>query len=104
MTYDLIMGRHIAILLILILSFSLLLPAEAFAGTSVSVGFYWTGGFVVGGVSIFWVFISGDTGRHRMAEKIRDDATPMENFVASLNKSNIYDYSAEPGMIKIFQW
>ena len=99
-------GRIIAGIVFLVFCFVVLSSENAFAGTQVNVSVYLAGGFVIGGITVFFsIFLGGDKQRSKKEKKKNEDnpAPVMQAFNYPL-KQITEDEISQAGMVKILEW
>lgn len=81
-------------------------PDNAFAGTQVNVTVYLAGGFVIGGVTVFFtIFLGGDRQQSKKEKKKNEDnpAPVMQAFNYPV-KQITEDEISKAGLVKILEW
>ncbi len=96
--------RIITFVTVLIFSLVLVAPSDALAGTHVTV--YFAGGFVIGGVAVFYsVLIGGDRHHSKNEEKnSEDNPAPVMQAFNYPAKQITEDEISQAGLVKILEW
>lgn len=97
---------YILLSMVLVFCFVLIIPDNAFAGTHVNVTVYLAGGFVIGGVAVFYSVLIGGDRHHSKNEKKNNEDNPAPvmqafNYPA---KQITEDEISQAGMVKILEW
>jgi len=96
--------KIVALAVLLIFCFVFFSPETAFAGTHVTV--YFAGGFVVGGVAVFYSVLIGGDRHHSKNEKKdnQDNPAPVMQAFNYPAKQITEDEISQAGMVKILEW
>lgn len=81
-------------------------PDNAFAGTHVNVTVYFAGGFVIGGVAVFYSVLIGGDRHHSKIEKKnnKDNPVPVMQAFNYPAKQITEDEISRAGLVKILEW
>lgn len=96
--------KIVALAVLLIFCFVFFSPENALAGTHVTV--YLAGGFVIGGVAVFYSILIGGDRHHSKNEKKDNEDNPapvMQAFNYPL-KQITEDEISQAGLVKILEW
>ena len=98
--------KIVALAVLLIFCFVFFSPENAFAGTHVNVTVYLAGGFVVGGVAVFYSVLIGGDRHHSKNEKKNneDNPAPVMQAFNYPTKQITEDEISQAGMVKILEW
>lgn len=90
--------------LALVLFVVMVSPGNAFAGTHVTV--YFAGGFVIGGVAVFYSVLIGGDRQHSKNEKKdnEDNPAPVMQAFNYPAKQITEDEISQAGLVKILEW
>ncbi len=96
--------RIITFVTVLIFSLVLVAPSDALADTHVTV--YFAGGFVIGGVEVFYSVLIGGDRHHSKNEKKdnEDNPAPVMQAFNYPAKQITEDEISQAGLVKILEW
>ena len=96
--------KIVALAVFLIVCFMFFSPETAFAGTHVTV--YFAGGFVIGGVAVFYSVLIGGDRHHSKNEKKdnEDNPAPVMQAFNYPAKQITEDEISQAGLVKILEW
>jgi hypothetical protein len=97
--------RGVALILAMILAVCMLFPAQAAAQTEVRV--YWGAGIVIGGLSIFISFRSGDLSKNESDIKTVEAPNDKATLIARAITEGAYLHPTHyetPGTVTVLSW
>ncbi|MBI4684752.1 MAG: hypothetical protein HY755_06095 [Nitrospirae bacterium] len=97
--------RIITFVIGLIFSLVLVAPSDVVAGTHVTV--YFAGGFVIGGVAVFYSVLIGGDRRHSKNEKKNEENLNSLAEKYALNTRSVQHTEediSQSGMVKVLEW